>query len=90
MLRNPEELVTINDPLLSGPATCTQPATLAIGDSFLCSGTRTGVTQADLDSGSVVNNVKLGLGYNTDSFSDDLTDQTYDDEGLFINFIAKF
>nr|AFP55392.1 conserved hypothetical protein [Sulfitobacter guttiformis] len=36
------------------------------------------------------NNVKLGLGYNTGSFSDDLTDLTYDDEGVFINFIAKF
>lgn len=36
------------------------------------------------------NNVKLGVGYNAGSFSDDLTDLTYDDEGLFINFIAKF
>lgn len=36
------------------------------------------------------NNVKLGIGYNAGSFSDDLTDLTYDDEGVFINFIAKF
>lgn len=36
------------------------------------------------------NNVKLGVGYNTGRFSDDLTDLTYDDEGVFINFIAKF
>ncbi|MEQ6204474.1 hypothetical protein ABMC88_15650, partial [Sulfitobacter sp. HNIBRBA2951] len=36
------------------------------------------------------NNVKLGVGYNTGSFSDDLTDLTYDDEGVFINLIAKF
>lgn len=36
------------------------------------------------------NNVKLGIGYNAGSFSDDLTDLTYDDEGMFINFIAKF
>ncbi|QUJ78260.1 hypothetical protein KDD17_17950 [Sulfitobacter albidus] len=36
------------------------------------------------------NNVKLGVGYNTGRFSDDLSDLTYDDEGVFINFIAKF
>lgn len=36
------------------------------------------------------NNMKLGIGYNTGRFSDDLTDLTYDDEGVFINFIAKF
>jgi len=36
------------------------------------------------------NNVKLGVGYNTGRFSDDLTDLTYDDEGVFVNFIAKF
>ena len=36
------------------------------------------------------NNVKVGVGYNTGQFSDDLTDLTYDDEGLFINLIAKF
>ncbi|WP_299417216.1 hypothetical protein [uncultured Sulfitobacter sp.] len=36
------------------------------------------------------NNVKLGIGYNTGRFSDDLTDLTYDDEGVFVNFIAKF
>ncbi|MFV8556624.1 hypothetical protein ACNQ62_00955 [Sulfitobacter sp. SBS6] len=35
-------------------------------------------------------NVKLGLGYNSGSFSDDLSDLTYDDEGVFLNFIAKF
>ena len=36
------------------------------------------------------NNVKVGVGYNFPSFSDDLTDLTQDDQGLFINFIAKF
>lgn len=36
------------------------------------------------------NNVKVGVGYNTGRFSDDLTDLTYDDEGVFVNFIAKF
>lgn len=35
-------------------------------------------------------NVKVGVGYNTGRFSDDLTDLTFDDEGLFVNFIAKF
>jgi hypothetical protein len=36
------------------------------------------------------NNFKLGVGYNFGSFSDDLTDMTYDDEGIFVNMIAKF
>lgn len=36
------------------------------------------------------NNVKLGLGYNFCSFSDDLTDLMQDDQGAFINLIAKF
>ncbi|MEQ6204566.1 hypothetical protein ABMC88_16115 [Sulfitobacter sp. HNIBRBA2951] len=55
VLRNPEELVTINDTLLSGAAICNQPATLAIGASFTCTGTRNGITQAELDAGEVVN-----------------------------------
>ena len=36
------------------------------------------------------NNVKLGLGYNFGRFSDDLTDVTYDDQGLFLNIVGKF
>ncbi len=36
------------------------------------------------------NNMKLGIGYNFGSFSDDLTDLTHDDKGVFINLIAKF
>jgi len=36
------------------------------------------------------NNLKVGLGYNFGSFSDDLTDLEYDDEGIFLNLIAKF
>lgn len=35
-------------------------------------------------------NAKLGIGYNFSSFSDDLTDLTQDDQGLFINLVAKF
>uniref|UniRef100_UPI003564F0E3 transporter n=1 Tax=Actibacterium sp. TaxID=1872125 RepID=UPI003564F0E3 len=35
-------------------------------------------------------NLKLGAGYNFGRFSDDLTDLTLDDKGLFINLIAKF
>ncbi len=35
-------------------------------------------------------NVKLGVGYNSGRFSDDLTDLTFDDEGVFLNLIAKF
>ena len=36
------------------------------------------------------NNAKIGVGYNFSSFSDDLTDLSRDDEGAFINIIAKF
>lgn len=36
------------------------------------------------------NNYKLGIGYNFGKFSDDLTDLTFDDRGMFINLIAKF
>ena len=36
------------------------------------------------------NNVKVGVGYNLSTFSDDLTDLTQDDEGAFISLIAKF
>ena len=36
------------------------------------------------------NNVKLGVGYNFGSFSDDLTDLTQNDKGAFINLVAKF
>lgn len=35
-------------------------------------------------------NFKVGIGYNFGQFSDDLTDLTYDDEGVFINVIGKF
>lgn len=35
-------------------------------------------------------NVKLGIGHNFTSFSDDLTDLRLDDRGLFINLVAKF
>ncbi|PTX53841.1 hypothetical protein C8N43_3884 [Litoreibacter ponti] len=38
----------------------------------------------------VGNNYKLGVGYNFGKFSDDLTDLTFDDRGVFINLIAKF
>ncbi|MCB1400934.1 MAG: hypothetical protein KDJ82_14395 [Rhodobacteraceae bacterium] len=36
------------------------------------------------------NSFKAGIGYNFGSFSDDLTDLTYDDKGVFLNIIAKF
>ena len=36
------------------------------------------------------NNFKVGVGYNFGTFSDDLTDLTYDDEGVFLNLVAKF
>ncbi len=36
------------------------------------------------------NNVKVGVGYNFGTFSDDLTDLTFDDQGAFLNIVAKF
>lgn len=36
------------------------------------------------------NNLKIGVGYNFGTFSDDLTDLVQDDEGAFVNLIAKF
>ena len=41
-------------------------------------------------SRQVGQNIELGLGYNLGSFSDDLTDLTYDDRGVFLNLSAKF
>lgn len=38
----------------------------------------------------VGDNAKVGLGYNFTDFSDDLTDLSFDDEGLFLNIVAKF
>lgn len=38
----------------------------------------------------VGNNAKIGIGYNFGNFSDDLTDLTHDDKGIFVNLIAKF
>jgi len=35
------------------------------------------------------NHVKFGVGYNFSRFSDDLTDLSYDHQGLFINIIGK-
>lgn len=35
-------------------------------------------------------NVKAGIGYNFGKFSDDLTDLTFDDQGIFLNVIGKF
>ncbi len=35
-------------------------------------------------------NLKLGVGYNFADFSDDLSDVTFNDEGVFINVIGKF
>lgn len=35
-------------------------------------------------------NTKIGLGYNFGDFSSDLTDLTFDDEGVFLNLVASF
>ncbi len=35
------------------------------------------------------NNLKLGVGYNFGQFSDDLTDLTLDDSGVFVNVVGK-
>ncbi len=34
--------------------------------------------------------MKVGLGYNFGKFSDDLTDLTYDDQGVLVNAVGKF
>jgi len=34
-------------------------------------------------------NIKVGLGYNFTDFSDDLTDLSFDSQGVFVNFIGK-
>ncbi|SEW26144.1 hypothetical protein SAMN04488515_1904 [Cognatiyoonia koreensis] len=36
------------------------------------------------------NNAKVGVGYNFGNISDDLTDLTQDEQGIFVNVIAKF
>jgi hypothetical protein len=36
------------------------------------------------------NNVKIGVGYSWSDFSDDLTDQSYNSQGPFLNLIGKF
>ena len=35
-------------------------------------------------------NLQIGAGYNFSSFSDDLTDLTYDDQGVFLNIVAQY
>ncbi len=35
------------------------------------------------------NNIKVGVGYNFTDFSDDLTDQSFDSQGVFVNFVGK-
>ncbi|MEL6287891.1 MAG: TonB-dependent receptor [Pseudomonadota bacterium] len=34
-------------------------------------------------------NMKVGIGYNFGTFSDDLSDLTFDDEGVFLNIVGK-
>jgi hypothetical protein len=35
-------------------------------------------------------NFKVGVGYNFGGFNDDLRDQTYDHQGIFINAVGQF
>ncbi len=37
----------------------------------------------------VGNNIKIGVGYNFTDFSDDLTDLSFDSQGVFVNFVGK-
>jgi hypothetical protein len=39
---------------------------------------------------NIGDNLKLGVGYNFGRFSDDLSDLTYDDRGVFVNMLAKY
>jgi hypothetical protein len=41
-------------------------------------------------SRSLGDNAKVGVGYNFGSFSDDLTDLTYDDQGAFLNVVVSY
>jgi hypothetical protein len=36
------------------------------------------------------NNVKIGVGYSLSDFSDDLSDQSYNSRGFFLNLLGKF
>jgi hypothetical protein len=36
------------------------------------------------------NNLKLGVGYNFGRFSDDVSDLTFDEHGVFVNLVGKF
>jgi len=38
----------------------------------------------------VGDNVKAGVGYNFTDFSDDLTDLSFDNSGVFVNLVSKF
>ena len=51
-------------------------------------GSQTGVLAAVYRH--IGNNFKVGLGYNFGKFSDDLTDVTYNDRGVFLNLVGKF
>jgi hypothetical protein len=35
-------------------------------------------------------NMKIGVGYNFGSFSDNVADLTHDDGGVFLNVVGKF
>lgn len=67
VLSSADELITITDTRLTGAATCNQPASLPIGGSFDCFGTRDGavnpVTQAELDAGRVLNTATASFPY---------------------------
>jgi uncharacterized repeat protein (TIGR01451 family) len=62
--------VSISDPLI-GTLTCTQPVTLAPGESLTCTSSYA-VTQADLDAGSLLNTASVS---GTDSDNQLVTDE---------------
>lgn len=61
------EPIVINDPLLSAAPVCNQPADFDPGQSFTCTGVRNntanGITQAELDSGSVDNSATASFDF---------------------------
>ena len=60
----PAQPITINDAKLGVVADCSaQPDPFNPGDSFNCTGTRTGITQPELDSGSVDNTATASFPY---------------------------
>ncbi|MDO6728044.1 hypothetical protein Q4544_13970 [Cognatishimia sp. 1_MG-2023] len=64
----PAQPISINDGLLDSAADCSaQPSPFDPGDSFVCTGTRTGVSQTELDAGQVDNSATASFSFTNNS-----------------------